>query len=411
MKSIAVVGASLAGVRAAENIRAEGYTGSLTVFGYESEEPYDRPPLSKQFLAGTITEERLRLRQSSSPDDVAFRLGVEVERCEILKSSAVLHATDGATHEFDGLVIATGARCRPLPFKSAHPQTVELRTLSDARRLRPLLIPGAKVSVVGAGFIGSEVASTAHALGCQVTVIEAATTPLSRQLGPEMGFAIAGLHTANGVDLRLGASVKALTPDGVNVDGEVIQADVVVVGVGVMPNTEWLIGSGIEILDGVVTDETLRVCRRRTDSGQTERDAPDSVFDHVVAAGDLARFPHRLLDETLRLEHWTNAVESGAHAAKTLLGAREPFAPIPYFWSDQYGKKIQFLGRSTGFDEVRVVDGSVAVGSWLALYRRGDRFIGALGVSKIKRLMQLRPLLASGSSWNDAVAVATNSPA
>jgi NADPH-dependent 2,4-dienoyl-CoA reductase/sulfur reductase-like enzyme len=398
VNSVVIVGASLAGVRTADALRSRGFSGPLTIVGDEHDLPYDRPPLSKQFLAGNFDDERLLLRATDSyaADRLELALGATALSAHITQRTVEVGLASGATVRADALVIATGARLRPPPFPVTHAKVHELRTRVDAVRLRPELQPGVRVVVIGAGFIGAEVASTAKALGAIVTIVEAASAPLVRQLGEEMGIEVAGLHKSNGVELVLGASVTSVESDAVVLgDGTRIIADVVVIGIGVIPNLEWLAGSGIDVADGVRCDETLRA---RTTSG--------SVFDNVVAVGDIARFPNRLFDEEMRIEHWTNAVESATHVAGSLFGEREGFAPIPYFWSDQYDKKIQFLGRSTNFDEVAIVNGSVAEGSWLALYRRNDRIVGALGVSKIRAVMAMRRLIGEAASWETAIAAA-----
>jgi NADPH-dependent 2,4-dienoyl-CoA reductase/sulfur reductase-like enzyme len=407
MDSVVIVGASLSGVRTADALRSNGFAGDITIIGAESEFPYDRPPLSKQYLSGQSDHERILLRSPESyvHDRIDLLRGRVAVSVNVETDKAVVSLSDGSQVSADALVIATGTRPRKLDIQITHTHTYDLRTRADADSLRTFLVDGARVVIVGAGFIGGEVASTAHALGCTVTIVEAAPVPLSRQLGDVMGAACAGLHEKNGVALRTAVTVTRIDHDGVHLpDGTVLPADVVVTGVGVTPNVEWLQNSGIAIgvpgpTDGVHCDETLRV---HTESTTTE---PGRVLDNVVAVGDIARFPHALFDEEMRIEHWTNAVETATHAAATLLGAREPFAPVPYFWSDQYGRKIQFLGRATNADEVVVVEGSIAEGSWLALYRRGDRFVGALGVSKIRALMQIRPYLARGATWNEVFPV------
>jgi NADPH-dependent 2,4-dienoyl-CoA reductase/sulfur reductase-like enzyme len=396
VKSVVIVGASLAGVRTADALRAANFTGDITLVSAETELPYDRPPLSKQFLAGQSDDDRLLLRTAESydADRISLVLDRQANGLTVRPDSVTVSLDDDSTITADALVIATGTRPRVLAIPRNHSHTYDLRTHADSVAIRSLLTPNARVVIIGAGFIGAEVASTAKTLGCHVTVLEAAPTPLLRALGDEMGSACARLHAANGVELHTGVTISALLPDGVQLaDGAVIPADVVVTGVGVVPNVEWLYGSGLSVGDGAVCDATLRV--RKSDS--------EDVFSHVVAVGDVARFPNALYGEDMRIEHWTNAVETATHAAASLLGSTEVFAPVPYFWSDQYGKKIQFLGRASHFDEVRIVEGSVEEGSWLALYRRGDNFIGALGVSKIRSLMKLRPLLARGASWDEAL--------
>lgn len=362
------------------------------MLGAESHRPYDRPPLSKQFLSGVADRERLWLVRSETglvDQGIAHHVGVTATALDL---GARTVATSNGSFPFDSLVIASGTSVRRLPHTDGAP-VFTLRTLDDADALAPRLVEGATVVVVGAGFIGAEVASTACSKGCRVTVVEAAPVPLERQLGAAMGMACAALHERNGARLIVGIGVDSIDADGVHLaDGTFLGADVIVVGIGVVPNTGWLEGSGVAIGDGVVCDATCRVV-----------DAKSSVLDGVVACGDVARWPNERYGEMMRIEHWTNAVEMADHAAQTLLGSHESFAPVPYFWSDQYGTKIQFLGRSTGFDEVRVVDGDPAAGLGVALYRKGDRLVGALGLNRIKALMGYRPLLADNSSWAAAL--------
>jgi NADPH-dependent 2,4-dienoyl-CoA reductase/sulfur reductase-like enzyme len=404
MDRVVVVGSSLAGLRAAETLRSEGFGGEVVVVGAERHRPYDRPPLSKKLLAGEWEPERIHLRQPDSFDklDVEWRLGVAAAGLD--PDVGILHLTDGTDISFDGCIIATGAACRRLPEQSRHAHVHELRTLDDAMRLRAELSGGDHhVVVIGAGFIGLEVAATAKQLGNQVTVLEGAPAPLIRGLGTEMGAAIGAMHADRGVDIRCGVQVDRLHEDGVLLsDGELIASDIVVVGIGVVPATAWLDDSGLELRDGVVCDETLNA--RRADGG---------LRPGVYAAGDVLRWPNRLFDEEMRVEHWTNAAEQGAAAARNLLavstgGEPEPYAPVPFFWSDQFDIRIQFLGRSSPDDEVVVAAGSVADAKFLALYRTGDKLHGALGVNAPRWVMKMRGSLAASASWEDALAVAAS---
>jgi NADPH-dependent 2,4-dienoyl-CoA reductase/sulfur reductase-like enzyme len=269
-----------------------------------------------------------------------------------------------------------------------------LRTLDDALAIRNALEGATRVVVVGAGFIGSEVAATCRKRGLDVTVLEALPVPLVRGLGPVMGGACGELHRDHGVDLRTSTAVAGIEGhrrvERVRLgDGSAIDADVVVVGVGVAPNTAWLEDSGLTIDNGVVCDETCLA-------------APG-----IVAAGDLARWPNPLFDgETMRLEHWTNASEMGVAAARRLLAGDtgEPFAPVPFFWSDQYDVKIQFVGRSDAEDDLEVVHGSVAERRFVALYGRNGRLVGALGFSRPRQLMQYRRMIAERATLADALA-------
>ena len=389
---VVIVGASLAGVRCAEALRRHGHEGPIELIGAESHRPYDRPPLSKQFLAGVADRDRLWLTRSDTAfadQHIKHHPGATATSLEL--STRTVHTT-GGPFLFDSLVIATGTSVRRLPHAAGAP-VFTLRTLDDAEALAPRLVEGARVVVVGAGFIGAEVASTAHSKGCEVTVVEAAPVPLERQLGAAMGTACAALHERNGTRLIVGTGVVSIETDGVHLaDGSVIGADVIVVGIGVVPNTGWLEGSGVAVSDGVLCDPTCRVVN-----------GENSVVEGVVACGDVARWPNNRYGEVMRIEHWTNAVEMADHAAQTLLGCTDSFAPVPYFWSDQYSTKIQFFGSSTGFDEVRVVDGDPASGVGVALYRKDDLLVGALGLNRIKALMGYRPLLADGATWATAL--------
>ena len=391
-----VVGASLAGLRAAEELRRLGFDGTLTVVGAEPHLPYDRPPLSKDFLAGETEADGLALRRQPYDDlDLELRLGV---RATALDARAQTITTDdGDTIPYDGAVIATGAAPRRLPNTPDLEGMHVLRTLDDAVALRDDLAASPAVVVVGAGFIGAEVAATCRARGLQVTVLEALPTPMVRGLGTALGDTLAGLHRDHGVDLRTGVGVAGFEGDTrigrvLLDDGTTVDADVVVVGVGVAPSTEWLDGSGLTVDNGVVCDATLLA-------------APG-----VVAAGDIARWPNPAFDHTvMRLEHWTNATEQGVAAAARLLASNdgaEPFAPIPFVWSDQYDVKIQVAGHVAGDDAVEVVDGSLEERRFVALFGRGERLTGAVAFSRPRLLMQYRRMIADGISFADALASA-----
>ena len=391
-KHVVIVGASLAGLRSAESLRAQGFVGRLTIVGDEGSAPYDRPPLSKQYLSGAWGEERLWLRTRGF-DDLSLDLQLNV-RAEALNIANHELTTSTGDIPFDGLVIATGARPRRLPEPLDHRDHFVVRTKAHSDELRDKLNDGAKVVVIGAGFIGAEVAATARGRGCEVTILEAAPLPLERQLGPDMARVCAGLHERNGVTLHTGVTIVATTAKSVTLaDGRSFAADVVVVGVGVQPNIEWLQGSGLTLGNGIECDETCRA-------------APA-----IVAVGDVACWPNVRYDERARVEHWTNAAEMAEHGAATLLSdlngtpeAAVPYMPVPYFWSDQYATKIQFLGRVGGFDEVRVVAGDADSAKLLALYRRGDRVVGALGLSMPRHVMAYRRLLLENAGWHEALA-------
>lgn len=404
LRHVVVVGASLAGLRACESLREEGFDGTITLVGAEHEIPYDRPPLSKKVLAGEWEVERIRLRKADDFESLALALRLGVRATALDTHARTLSLDDGTTVVYDGLILATGASPRRLPDQPLLAGVVELRTLADSVDLRDRIAGGtARVTVIGAGFIGLEVAATARALGCAVTVLEGAPSPLIRGLGVEMGAAVAGVHARNGVHLRCGVQVASLEGEGGQVtgvrlgDGSLVASDVVVVGIGVAPNTQWLVGSGLTIGDGIVCDATL-----------------SAGVPGVYAAGDCARWPNAAFagfdDQEMRVEHWTNAAEQGAAAARNLLlvaggGEAEPFTSVPFFWSDQFDSRIQFVGRAHGDDEVHVFAGSTD-GAFAALYGYQGRLRGVLGVSMPRMVMPFRALLAANATWAEALAKA-----
>ncbi|MDP9335246.1 MAG: FAD-dependent oxidoreductase [Actinomycetota bacterium] len=395
MRTVAIVGTSLAGLRAAETFRREGFDGRIVAIGAEAHLPYDRPPLSKEFLRGDWEPEQLVLRKQGVDDlDLDWRLDARAVALDTRAREIELH--DGERVAFDGLVIATGATPRRLANQPNLAGLFTLRTLDDALALRELLDAGPKVVVIGAGFIGSEIAATCRARHLEVTVLEMLPQPMVRGLGPELGAVLAAIHRDHGVDLRTSVQVETIEDDGAGQvrgvrlgDGSVIAADVVVVGVGVVPETAWLEGSGLTIDDGVVCDETCTA-------------APG-----IVAAGDVARWPNPLFDgERMRLEHWTNATEQGVHAARRLLDHDEPFAPVPFVWSDQYDRKIQTVGVVSADADVHVAHGTLEERQFVALFGRRGRLLGALGFNRPRFVMQYRRIIAERGSWDDAVQLA-----
>ena len=410
MDRIVVVGASLAGFRAAEALRAQGFDGALTLVGDEIHAPYDRPPLSKQVLTGDWDVDRTTLPSAAPAADGGepfdWRLGTPAVGLDLAAREVALG--DGERLGYDGLIIATGCRPRTIGGEGLAGIHV-LRTLDDAVALRAELDAGpGRVVVIGAGFIGSEVAASCRAREIDVTIVEALPVPLERVLGADMGALVADLHRDHEVDLRLGVGVDGFEsgagPDGIEhvtgvrlADGTTIAASVVVVGVGVVPNTEWMEGSGLTIDNGVVCDATCLA-------------APG-----VVAAGDVARWPNLRFDgELMRVEHWDNALEMGVAAATRLLAADDtsavPYEPVPWFWSDLYDRKIQLAGRSGPDDEVQVVHGDVAERRFVALYGRGGRLVGALGWNRPRHVMQWRQRLGEGMDWADALELARSEP-
>ena len=400
LEHVVVVGASLAGLRACETLRHGGFAGRLTLVGAEVHLPYDRPPLSKKLLAGEWEPERIALRSGESVGelDLDLRLGAHAEAFDAATRSVTL--ADGSVLRPDGVIIAVGSTVRRLPGQPELPGIFELRTLDDSLALRAELAgdPPPRLVVIGAGFIGLEVAATARQRGAHVTVLEGAPAPLIRGLGAVMGPAVAAVHADHGVEVRCSVQVAGIEGDdrvrGVRLgSGELVPADLVVVGIGVRPATDFLIDSGLELRDGIVCDATLRA-------------APG-----VYAAGDCARWPNELFGEEMRIEHWTNAAEQGAAAASNLLTAARgeepvPYRPVPFFWSDQYSSRIQFVGRAGEDDELQIVHGSPEERRFVALYGRDGLLHGALGMSMPKLLMPFRRLLDPRTSWDDALAFA-----
>jgi len=388
LRAVTIVGGSLAGVRTAEALRREGFDGTIRIVSAERELPFDRPPLSKQVLSGAWEPERARLRGAEELD-AEWLFGRSATALDPATHTVTLDG--GHRLDADAVVIATGASPRRLPASVAPPDLAGvhvLRTMDDCLALQADLQGGPRVAVIGAGFIGSEVAATAKGLGADVVVVEALPVPLERALGPEMGPLAAALHREHGVEVRLGVAVAGLEGDGRvqrvrMADGSAVEADVVVVGVGVAPVTAWLDGSGLELRDGVVCDARCRA-------------APG-----VVAAGDVARWYHEGIGDHLRVEHWTNASEQGHAAAMALLRGDDapPYTPVPYFWSDQHGTKIQFVGHSLPGDEVAVVEGSVADGRFVAAYGRSGRLVGALLWNRAARVPRFLGLLSAGAPF------------
>jgi NADPH-dependent 2,4-dienoyl-CoA reductase/sulfur reductase-like enzyme len=393
VRRIVVAGASAAGLATAETLRREGYDGTLTLVGDEPHPPYDRPPLSKQFLTGQWDTGQLALRTEADLDALGLdlRLGVAATRLDPATRSVRL--SDGSTVSYDGLVIATGVRPRRLPGRDAQ----VLRSLDDALALRERLGPGRRLVVVGAGFLGAEAAAAAVGLGADVTLLEPAPVPLAHVVGTGVGRVLSRAHLERGVELRTGVTVSEATGNEVLLaDGEVVEGDAVLIAVGSRPNTEWLAGSGLALEDGVACDAYCEA-------------APG-----IYAAGDVARWYNPLFATSMRIEHRTNAAEQGMAAARNLLAAseaRKPFAPVPYFWSDQYDMRIQAYGHLRDHDEVAVVLGDLAERHFVVAYRKDDRLAGVLGVGVTPKVLRgWRQALAAGTSWREAVANETRTP-
>ena len=400
MDRILVVGASLAGLRAAETLRANGFDGDLTIIGAEPHPPYSRPPLSKGVLTGSVTVESCAL-QPATGLDARWVLGQPATALDLSRREVI--AAGGSSYRFDGLVIATGSRPRPWAGGTVPSGIAFLRGLDDAVALRDALSRRPRrLLVVGAGFIGSEVVSSAAAMDVAVTLVELGDAPLGGLLGPAVGDFFAELHRSRGVDLRTGTAVQRFLADdrlrGAELtDGTTIEADLALVALGATPNTEWLAGSGLRLDRGVICDATL-ACIGATG---------------VVAAGDVARWPHPLFgDEPMAIGHWSNAVEQGQAAARTLLAgdAAEPFKTVPTFWSEVHGHKIRSAGLPHLADEAYVVEGSLDDGRFAAVYGRGGTLIGAVTVNMNRKLAGYQRLIEEGEAVGTALQMAAGRP-
>jgi len=406
-KHVAIAGAGLGGLRAAEQLRAAGHTGPVTVIGAEPHMPYTRPPLSKELLAHELADaeatpgtdaddlaalhERVAFRRRASVADVTFRLGVPVTAADL--GAGELALADGGTVRFDGLVVATGLRPRRLdvpgpegPGRGRH----VLRTLDDCADLRAGLraalsggLRRPRVVVVGAGFVGSEVACTALALGCDVTVVEPAGPPMFRVLGERLAVAVQRTHERAGMAFVLGRAVTGYAGEdrvtGVVLSGDVLPADLVVEAIGSWPNTEWLAGTGLDLTDGVLCDNGLSAV---AGAGGSVSSVP------VTAVGDVARFPNPLFDDApRRVEHWSMPTDTARRAAATLRATLagdpvddKPFRPVPYFWSDQGDLRMQSFGSPGLADEVTIAEGDPGAldKGLVATYHRGGRLVGSV---------------------------------
>ncbi|HXB46187.1 MAG TPA: FAD-dependent oxidoreductase [Streptosporangiaceae bacterium] len=367
---VVVVGAGLAGLRVTEELRAKGYGGALTLIGAEQRPPYDRPPLSKKMLTGELDDTSLRPDMESLAVDVrlgetAVGLGHQIVR------------TDAAEYEWDAAVLATGAA--PVQLPGDGPQRV-LRTADDALALRELLKPGVRLVIVGAGWIGAELATAATARGAAVTVLESADAPLAAAVGPEVGLATVPWYARAGVDLRLKQTVAAVRPGGVVLgSGDVLPADVVVTAVGVRPVVSWLTGSGVQLDNGVAVDAQLR-----------------TSVPGVFAVGDCASFWSGRYRRQLRFEHWDIALHAPEVAAANILGASTEYNPVPYFWSEQFGRMVQYAGWH-GAAERLIWRGDPAGAKWAACWLSGDRLVATLTVGLPRDLLQARRLIEAGS--------------
>lgn len=396
MESIVVVGASLGGHFAVESLRRAKYTGKITLVGDEPHLPYDRPPLSKEFLRGEWERERLSLaRKPYEALEVELRLGVRAVGLD--REARRVELSEGEALAYDGLIIAAGARPRRLPELEGYENVHYLRGLDDALRLQSALRSGERVVIIGAGFIGLEIAASCRALGAEATVIEVAEGPCARALPPALGGFLTELHESRGVRFHYGASIERFDErvqgstrvESVTLrSGEQLEVDQLVVGIGVMPNIEWLEGSGLALENGVKTSASL------------------SAGDpSIYAIGDIANFESELFGERMRVEHWTTTVEQARHAAKNLVdGSSLPFMKAPFFWSDQYEYKLQGAGWARPEDRLEFVLGSVEGRDFVALFEREGRVVGAYGVNRPAELVRARMAIERGTGFDELAA-------
>ncbi|OBI87644.1 NAD(P)/FAD-dependent oxidoreductase [Mycobacterium sp. 1245805.9] len=374
LTEVVVVGAGVAGTRAAETLRQDGYDGALTIVGAERHAPYHRPPLSKKLLTGEVHRAGVDLAPQFELEARVLR-GASATKLDL--ASRTVHVCDenrDLALQFDGLVIASGATPREWPGGPVPDGVLMLRTVDDCLAIRERLGSRPRVVVVGGGFIGAEVAASCRSVGLDVVLIEKATSPLLAALGRELAPRWTELHREHGVDLRVGVGVDEFVGNGhveaVRLtDGAQVPADLVIVGLGVTPATDWLGGSGLHLDDGVLCDAT----------GAAEGDTGDAA---VVAAGDVARWWHPLYETHLRTEHWDDAGRQGAAAARTLLAGpdgAQAHDEVPYFWSDQYDVKVQMLGVPSGYDAVEIIEGYPDGWEFVAAYGRDGHTIAVLG--------------------------------
>ena len=382
--SVLIVGASVAGIRTVQALRRGGYDQGITVVGEELHVPYDRPPVSKEMLGRDRDGALVELLPGAELDALRIDLRLGVRAVGLDPGACAVRTEGGQVLGYEGLVIATGLVPRTLPdgnLRGVH----TVRTAGDALALRAALAGEPRVVVIGAGFIGAELAAAAREYGCAVTIVEMQMVPMAHLVGEVVGQQFADLHAGHGVRLYAGVGVDHLESDAGAVtgvaltDGRVLPADLVIVGIGARPATQWLDSSGLPIDDGVCCDERLRV----------------TGFPQIHAAGDVARWMHPLYGEPVRIEHWTNANEHAAIVAADILGLAQPPVQVPYVWSDQYGHRIQIVGRpATG--HLAKQQGTVLDGELIALYADDEaRLVGAVVVDDPRTFMKMRKAVAA----------------
>ena len=384
MTAFVIIGGGLAGAKAAEALRDQGYDGELVLIGEEEHRPYERPPLSKDYLAGKSSRDDVFVHppQWYGEHNVDLRLGGAAEAID--RSARVVRLAGGGTAGYDKLLLATGSSPRRLPIPGGH-RALYLRRLEDSEAIKASFGPGRRLLVVGAGWIGLEVAAAARQAGAEVTVVEVAELPLLRVLGREIATVFADLHRANGVDLRFGTQLREITPDGgILADGTALAADAVVVGVGITPNTSLAADAGLDVDNGVLVNASLR-----------------SSDPDIFAAGDVANAMHPFLGRHIRVEHWANALNQPAVAAAAMLGRDAAYDELPYFYTDQFDLGMEYLGHvePDGYDRV-VIRGDAAAREFIAFWLRDGRILAGMNVNVWDVTGPIKALIRSGATIN-----------
>jgi 3-phenylpropionate/trans-cinnamate dioxygenase ferredoxin reductase component len=381
LETFVIVGASLAGGGAAATLRQEGFDGRVILIGAEPQPPYERPPLSKEYLRGESSFEQTLVQSSDfyGENGIETRFGVRASRVDPAKKVIELDGEEGVA--YDKLLVATGGRNRRFPVPGLDLEGVyDLRTMADCERIRAEIGPGRKAVVVGMGFIGSEVAASLRQSGVNVVVVDRNKVPLRRILGEEVGRVIEGIHRDHEATLIFEDTVAAFEGADrvervVTQSGRRIECDFVVVGLGVEPVTELLADTGAEIDNGIAVDEFCR-----------------TGVEGIYAAGDVANHYHPVFERRIRVEHWQNALKQGPAAAQNMLGKDEPYDDIPWFWSDQYDFNLQYTGFHTEWDEL-IVRGSMEERNFVAFYRKDERVLAAVAVNRGKDLRRSMRLI------------------
>ncbi len=380
-ESYLIIGAGIAGGTAAETLRKQGFDGEIHLIGAEPHRPYDRPPLSKEFLSGAKEQEKLYFKTEDFYTEQSIELHLVAEALALDTSSNTVTLSNADALHYDKLLLATGSQVKRLPNPGANLDGVHyLRNIEDSKAIAQSMSGAGRAVIVGAGFIGSEVAAVCKAAGLEVTVLEIQPQPMAHILGAKMGAIYANLHTNRGIDLRLSEGISEIRGQSraeqvITDKGNTIDCDLVVIGVGISPDTSLAEAAGLDVEGGILIDENCRTSN-----------------PNIFAAGDVANWFHPGLGHRLRVEHWDNALNQGAAAAKSMLGNPEAYAPVLYFWSDQYDLNIQYLGHAAEWDEI-AVRGNPSEEKFSAFYLKDGSVHGALIVNNFRDIRPTRTLI------------------